>query len=221
MPASVQPRLGADADAAPMAQALPPLPVHLVYLGAIDLRICLLAAAQGADLRPVSKIDAFLDGRTQGDGLVLLDGGNAPARALAVLRRIVAHGKGASIAVLCEQGSAEFFRQCFRAGALDVLDKSHDDERIAEALGQALAAARSPGPRAGLRQARTDRFARLSEREKEVFTCLLAGHTSREIAALLGLSSRTVELHRVHLRDKLQVRNCAQMAWDYGFLSAG
>lgn len=51
----------------------------------------------------------------------------------------------------------------------------------------------------------------LSPREREVVTQLAAGRTSKEIARLLGLSPRTVEMHRARLLRKLGVRTTAQL----------
>ena len=53
--------------------------------------------------------------------------------------------------------------------------------------------------------------ASLSPREREVVTQLAAGHTSKEIARLLALSPRTVEMHRARLLRKLGVRTTAQL----------
>jgi PAS domain S-box-containing protein len=53
--------------------------------------------------------------------------------------------------------------------------------------------------------------ASLSPREREVVTQLAAGHTSKEIARLLALSPRTVEMHRARLLRKLGVRSTAQL----------
>ena len=46
----------------------------------------------------------------------------------------------------------------------------------------------------------------LTPREREVFSLILRGSTSREIAALLGISGKTVEAHRMHINLKLGTR---------------
>lgn len=51
----------------------------------------------------------------------------------------------------------------------------------------------------------------LSPREREVVAQLAAGHTSKEIARLLGLSPRTIDMHRARLLRKLGVRSTAQL----------
>lgn len=51
----------------------------------------------------------------------------------------------------------------------------------------------------------------LTQREREVLHLLAAGHTNREVAALLHLSTRTVEFHRANIQGKLQLRSRAQL----------
>lgn len=210
---AVQPQ-GRSAAIVPARRPL----LHLVYLGAIDLRICLLVASGGFDMRPVSKVEAFLAGRGGQGAVVLVDAGHAHEYAVRLVSRLVVGCPGARVVLVSEKGSVGFFREGFRAGAIDVLDKSFDDARIREALAQIAASSSPQYPQCGLRQAREGRFARLTQREKEVFDCLLAGHTNRETGELLGLSPRTVELHRARVHDKLQVRNVAHLAREYGFL---
>lgn len=52
---------------------------------------------------------------------------------------------------------------------------------------------------------------RLSPREREVVTCLAQGLSSKQIALRLGLSPRTIDMHRARLRQKLGVRSTAQL----------
>lgn len=213
MSKALQP-LGRSAAVVPAQRPL----LHLVYLGAIDLRVCLLVAASGFDMRPVSKVDAFIAGGGGQGATVLVDAGHAHGQAVELVRQLVVDCAGAQVVLVCEQGSVEFFRACFRAGAIDVLDKSFDDGRIREALAQVAAGSDPHYPQCGQRQVREARYGRLTQREKDVFGCLLAGHTNREMGQLLGLSPRTVELHRARVNDKLQVRNLAQLVREFGFL---
>jgi DNA-binding CsgD family transcriptional regulator len=46
----------------------------------------------------------------------------------------------------------------------------------------------------------------LSTREREILPLIAAGHTNSEMAAILGMSPRTVETHRAHLKQKLSLR---------------
>jgi len=56
-----------------------------------------------------------------------------------------------------------------------------------------------------------DRFDSLSEREREIFQLVAEGHSNKEIAELLSVSPTTVETHRAHILQKLDVHNTAEL----------
>jgi two-component system response regulator NreC len=57
----------------------------------------------------------------------------------------------------------------------------------------------------------TDRYASLSEREREIFQLVAEGRTNREVAEILTISPATVETHRAHILQKLGVHNTAEL----------
>jgi RNA polymerase sigma factor (sigma-70 family) len=57
----------------------------------------------------------------------------------------------------------------------------------------------------------TDRFDALSEREREVFQLIAEGKTNKEIATLLSVSPSTVETHRAHIMEKLDLHSVAEI----------
>ena len=73
---------------------------------------------------------------------------------------------------------------------------------------QALAQSRQAGA-AALVQAR---LATLSAREREVLELILVGKMNKVIADQLGISMRTVEVHRAHVFDKMQVKTAVELA---------
>ena len=56
-----------------------------------------------------------------------------------------------------------------------------------------------------------DRYDALSEREREIFQMIAEGHTNKDIAELLSISVATVETHRAHIFQKLEVHSTAQL----------
>jgi two-component system response regulator NreC len=56
-----------------------------------------------------------------------------------------------------------------------------------------------------------DRYQALSEREREIFQLIAEGHSNKEIADLLSVSPATVETHRAHILQKLDVHNTAEL----------
>jgi DNA-binding NarL/FixJ family response regulator len=66
--------------------------------------------------------------------------------------------------------------------------------------------------RAGAKKANEDEeFGKLTEREREILQMVAEGRANREIAELLNISIKTVETHRAHLMDKLNIRNTAEL----------
>lgn len=99
-----------------------------------------------------------------------------------------------------------------RAGAEDFLEKECDSDRIDRALKNAFALLHRMLEAAGDREDSLARLARLTPREKEVALSLLGGLSNKRTAYLLGISVRTVEMHRGHVMAKLGVRNMAEAA---------
>ena len=56
-----------------------------------------------------------------------------------------------------------------------------------------------------------DRYESLSEREREIFQLVAEGHSNKEVAELLSVSPATVETHRAHILQKLDVHNTAEL----------
>jgi two-component system, LuxR family, response regulator FixJ len=99
-------------------------------------------------------------------------------------------------------------------GAIDFLEKPFDDQLLLDRIGDALAA--SAGALASrARKAQLERrLGGLTDREKEVMALIIAGKTSKAIAADLDISVKTVENHRHNLMTKAEVNSVAQLiAW--------
>jgi DNA-binding NarL/FixJ family response regulator len=56
-----------------------------------------------------------------------------------------------------------------------------------------------------------DRYVSLSEREREIFQLIVEGHSNKEIAILLSIGVATVETHRAHILQKLDMHSTAQL----------
>lgn len=201
-------------------QAEAPVIVHLLYQKAVDLRICLILSQLGFKVKPLSTIAAFHRSRSK-SGLVVVDVDADLARGAEIVEELVARHRHSLVVCLCAGGSIEFFRRCFRMGVIDILDKSFDNQRVLEAFSSIRAFGSRRLPLSAALRQRQVRYASLTRKEREVFRYLLEGMTNRDIAGLLTLSRRTVEVHRAHIQKKLQVRNTTQMACEYSELVRG
>jgi FixJ family two-component response regulator len=97
-------------------------------------------------------------------------------------------------------------RRAFKAGIHDFLTKPVDGEVLMEALQQAFARLDALLER---REARSQ-LARLTERERQVLDMVAGGWASKEIAAALGVSARTIDAHRAKIAEKLNTSSVAE-----------
>ncbi|MDB5374951.1 MAG: uncharacterized protein JWP04_3593 [Belnapia sp.] len=112
--------------------------------------------------------------------------------------------RGVSLPVILVSGHGDIplAVRAMKAGAVDFIEKPYEDTAI---LGAVAAALRGLPPAPEAEAAR--QIALLSPREREVLIGLVAGKPNKTIAHELGISPRTVEVHRAHVMDKLGVRS--------------
>ncbi|MEB0138115.1 MULTISPECIES: response regulator transcription factor [unclassified Undibacterium] len=95
-----------------------------------------------------------------------------------------------------------------KRGAFDFFEKPFNDNKLMDRVQEALEQSRQAGAAAAIHE----RLASLSAREKEVLELILQGKMNKVIADQLGISMRTVEVHRAHIFDKMQVKTAVELA---------
>jgi two-component system response regulator DctR len=95
-----------------------------------------------------------------------------------------------------------------KRGAFDFFEKPFNDNDLMDRVQQGLAVSRQAGTLAAIHA----RLATLSAREREVLDLILAGKMNKVVADKLGISMRTVEVHRAHIFDKMQVKTAVELA---------
>jgi len=93
-------------------------------------------------------------------------------------------------------------------GAFDFFEKPFNDNQLMDRVLEALQASRETGEQDAIRE----RLEALSSREREVLDLILAGKMNKVIADELGISMRTVEVHRAHIFDKMNVKTAVELA---------
>jgi two-component system, LuxR family, response regulator DctR len=95
-----------------------------------------------------------------------------------------------------------------KRGAFDFFEKPFNDNKLMDRVQEALSASKDAGAAAAVRA----RLAALSAREREVLELILEGNMNKVIADKLGISMRTVEVHRAHIFDKMNVKTAVELA---------
>jgi len=173
--------------------------------------LSLLLSLKGVRTQAFASADSFVASyRDDGVGCVLTDLRMPGMSGLELQSALRARGLKVPVVVLTAHGDVATARLALKNGAYDFLEKPVDDAMLLEVLEGALRAdreRRAAQPAAGVDQ----RVERLTSREREIVRLVTAGHQNREIGAQLGISPRTVEVHKAHLMDKLGCHTLAEL----------
>lgn len=154
---------------------------------------------------------AFLkEARQLAPGCILLDVRMPEMDGLEVQRELNARGIAMPVVVLTGHGDVTTAVQAMKAGAVDFLEKPFERGALLAALEAGFARlARGHEDHASQQEAEL-RLAALTPRERDVLLGLVHGHPNKTIAYDLGISPRTVEVHRANLMSKLDVRSLSE-----------
>jgi two-component system response regulator FixJ len=115
------------------------------------------------------------------------------------------------IVVMTAHGDVPIAVRAMRAGAADFIEKPFADDVLLESVRRALVLGTSVDRGSVDRAAVRQRLERLTTREREVLEGLVAGRPNKVIAHDLGISPRTVEIHRARVMDKMQARSLSAL----------
>jgi two-component system response regulator DctR len=179
-----------------------------------------LAQSRGLSTRSYAGGQAFLDSLSSLSALgaqadargecVLLDVRMPGMNGIAVFDQLVARGLLARLPVIFLTGHGEvpMAVDSLKRGAFDFFEKPFNDNQLMDRVEEALAKSRQAAAAGAVRE----RLATLSAREREVLDLILAGNMNKVVADKLGISMRTVEVHRAHIFDKMQVKTAVELA---------
>jgi two-component system, NarL family, response regulator NreC len=154
--------------------------------------------------------------------VVILDIGMPLLNGIEASRQIARRLPNVNILILSMHAEEAYITQAMKAGARGYLLKDSADTDLIRAIG-AIASGKSFFSPAVAKvmlddyvrhlseKGIVDRFEALSEREREIFQLIAEAHSNKEIADLLSVSPATVETHRAHILQKLDVHNTAEL----------
>jgi RNA polymerase sigma factor (sigma-70 family) len=153
-------------------------------------------------------LDAYYPGRA---GCLLLDVRMPGMSGLELQEYLVRREIRLPVIIITGHGDVSMAVKAMKAGAVDFIEKPFDDEELLNSIRNAV---QHDEKRRALRARRADiaaRMAELTPREHEVMGMVTDGKSNKEIATSLGVSAKTVEVHRARVMDKMRADSLAEL----------
>jgi RNA polymerase sigma factor (sigma-70 family) len=125
--------------------------------------------------------------------------------------RLRSRGAAIPFVIITAHGDVPAARAAFRAQAVDFIEKPFDEAQLRAAIEAAFALEERRVGAAEQQREAEEKLARLTARERQVLEQAARGLHAKEIGAALGISARTVEVHKTRIMEKLGVRNIGEL----------
>jgi two-component system response regulator FixJ len=130
---------------------------------------------------------------------------------LDLVERLVQQDYAGPLILITGHGDVEMAVKAIKLGAFDFLEKPFDERRLVETIHLATTKASERQRDASRAKDLKDKLERLTERQRQVFDLAVMGASNKEIASRLGISVRTVEIHRSWVMERMGARNIAEL----------
>jgi two-component system response regulator FixJ len=144
-------------------------------------------------------------------GCILLDVRMPGINGLEVQQRLLARREQLPVIVITGHGDVPMAIAAMKAGAFEFIEKPFKNEILVEAIGRALEQVRRVHEKSAIVDAQSERLAQLTPRERQVLENLVVGRPNKVIAYELGISPRTVEIHRARVMEKMEARSLSEL----------
>ena len=166
---------------------------------------------QGIAVTCFASADAFVAGKDKGFDGVVADVRMPGLSGLDLVRRFAAQGRATPVILITGHGDIDMAVAAIKLGAFDFIEKPFDESRLLEAIRSAAGQARQKQIADAELSDMRARFEGLTERQRQVLELAVAGLSNKEIAGRLGISFRTVEIHRAWMMERMSARNLAEL----------
>src|SRR6266496_751289 len=171
-----------------------------------------LVSSVGLRPRTFASAGAFLDTfDADAPGCLVLDVRMAHMSGPTLQEKLIAIGARVPIVFISGHGDIPVAIKTIKAGAIDFVQKPYHEQQLLDSINEALRLDASARQATTAQDGLAERLTTLTAREREVMDLVVKGMSSKAIANELGISHRTVELHRGHILDKLAVRSVAEL----------
>lgn len=173
--------------------------------------LAFLLTMMGFTVRVHESATGFLaSAQTMGKACLVTDLRMPDMSGVELLDRLNAKGILVPAVVITGHGDVPMAVAAMKAGAVDFIEKPFEDEVLVEAIKRAASRLQETAPTVDIATLRS-RIEDLSEREREVLSAVVAGLPNKTIAYNLGISPRTVEVHRANIMAKMQAKNLPEL----------
>jgi two-component system, LuxR family, response regulator FixJ len=170
----------------------------------------MLLETNGYAVASYSSVAAFLSAPFA-PGAVVSDVRMPEATGLDLLRRMQASEDPRPIILLTGHGDIEMAVQALKLGAFDFIEKPFDLDRLLASVASAMETSVTSLKTTLEMQELKTRYASLSDRQRDTMHLLIRGLSNKEIGLELGISPRTVEIHRTWVMTRMQANSMADL----------
>ena len=126
---------------------------------------------------------------------------------LQLQEKLISLGNHMPILMISGHGDISMAVRAMKAGAIDFITKPFNDQQLLEQIHNALLLSKEVEDK----QLISKRYSALTEREQQIMACIVSGKMNKQIAYDLEISSKTVELHRAHVMQKMEAKSLAEL----------
>jgi two-component system response regulator FixJ len=170
----------------------------------------LLLEAAGFKARTFSSAEAFL-AEPSVQGCLIADVRMPGMSGLELLEETTRRRLHLPVIIITGHADIPLAVRAMKAGAVDFLEKPFSGTRLTESVRRALEMGPRTPPQKEEAQAARKLLTHLSSRERTVLERLVQGHPNKNVAHELGISARTVEIHRAHIMLKMDASSLADL----------
>ena len=197
---------------------MPPEPAaeHIVYLvddgEALRDSLVWLLESQGFQVAAYASAEDFLaNWQPDLSGCLLLDVRMPGMNGLELHERLKARFSTLPVIFITGHGDVPMAVSALKGGAADFIEKPFNDADLLRLVSQCLSREREEGARRRQGAEVSRRLAQLTVREREVLDLIIAGKLNKQIADTLGISIKTVEVHRARVMEKMGAQSLAEL----------
>jgi two-component system, LuxR family, response regulator FixJ len=175
--------------------------------------VVFLAESMGWQARGFASAESFLAQVDPGAvGCLVLDVRMPTMSGLELQQALGARGLQLPIIFITGHGDVSMAVQAMKDGALDFIEKPFKDQTLLDAIARAVRQSQARAVRSDQHVDTLQRYQQLTLREREVALLVARGQASKVIARELGISDKTVQVHRTHIMEKMHIHSAAELA---------